>query len=196
MIRYAFLSLPFALALPAVAEVPRVVTDTPVVQSLVQQVMGDLGQPESLLAAGGDAHHYQLRPSQARSLQEADLLVWVGPALTPWLEQPAADLTAKGNALALLDQPGTRHRDYAGDDHDHDHDHDHDEADGHDHHGIDPHAWLDPVNGAAWLAVIAETLSARDPEHAATYTANAESAAAGIAALDSELQAALAPAKG
>ncbi|CAM3215939.1 zinc transport system substrate-binding protein [Paracoccus aminovorans] len=210
MNRHTLLFLSAALgatALPALAEVPRVVTDIPVVHSLVQQVMGTLGQPALLLAAGGDPHHYQLRPSDARSLQEADLLVWVGPALTPWLERPAADLAAKGNALALLDQPGTRRQDFAGGAHDHDddiHDHDHDHEghdhahgeEGHHHSGVDPHAWLDPGNGAAWVQAIAQALSARDPEHAATYAANAEQAAAGIAALDGELQAALAPAKG
>ena len=43
------------LATPSLAEVPAVVTDTPVTASLVQQVMGDLGQP-ALWRADGTAH--------------------------------------------------------------------------------------------------------------------------------------------
>lgn len=194
--RAVFLTLALLTpALPALAEVPRVVADTAVTGSLVQLVMGDLGQPEVLLAAGGDPHHYQLRPSQARSLQDADLLIWTGPALTPWLQQPASDLASKATRLALLDQPGTRRQDFAsGHDHDEgdDHDHDHD----HDHSGLDPHAWLDPQNGALWVQRIAEALAQRDPEHARTYAANAQQAAAQISALEGELKAQLAPVQG
>ncbi|WP_017999720.1 zinc ABC transporter substrate-binding protein [Paracoccus sp. N5] len=202
MTRHALLlSVALTAPLPALAEVPRVLADTPVTASLVQQVMGELGRPEALLAAGSDPHHYQLRPSQARSLQDADLLVWVGPALTPWLERPAADLAAKGAALALLEQPGTQLRDFAGgdehghEDHAEDHGHDHDEE-GHHHSGLDPHAWLDPDNAATWVQSIAAALSRRDPEHAETYAANASKAAAEIAALDGALKVQLAPVQG
>ncbi|MDK2776005.1 MAG: zinc ABC transporter substrate-binding protein, partial [Tabrizicola sp.] len=52
-------------ATPALAEVPRVVTDIPPVHALVAQVMGELGQPELLLAKGADEHDFQLKPSQA-----------------------------------------------------------------------------------------------------------------------------------
>ncbi|WJS86230.1 zinc ABC transporter substrate-binding protein [Paracoccus sp. TOH] len=201
MIRYPSLLLAAALgatALPARAEVPRVVTDIPAIGSLVQQVMGDLGAPEVLLEAGGDPHHYQLRPSQARSLQDAELLIWVGPSLTPWLERGASALPKGSRSLTLLDRPETHRRDYGGGNgHDHGGAHDH-AGDGHDHphSGTDPHAWLDPANGQAWLQAIAAALSERDPDHAAAYAANAEKAAAEIAALDGELKAGLGPAQG
>ena len=89
------------LAAPAMAEVPSVVADTPVTASLVQQVMGDLGQPVLLLDKGADPHDFQMRPSQARALQNADLLVWVGPELTPWLDRAATQMPA-GQQLPLL----------------------------------------------------------------------------------------------
>lgn len=205
----------------ALAKVPGVVTDIPAVQALVQQVMGDLGAPSVLMEKGGDPHHYQLRPSQAASLQDTDLLVWVGPELAPWLDR-TADALGPDRALALLAQPGTHLRTYAGDgdededeagqeghdheghdhaghDHEgHDHEgHDHAEEEGHDHvhTGTDPHAWLDPQNGIAWLGAIAEALAQRDPEHAATYKANAEQGVTELKALDAKLTAELAPVK-
>ncbi|MTH64619.1 zinc ABC transporter substrate-binding protein [Paracoccus shanxieyensis] len=194
-------------ALPALAEVPDVVTDIPAVAGLVGQVMGDLGSPTVLMQAGGDPHHYQLRPSQARSLQNADLLVWIGPELAPWLERPAKELPAEAS-LPLLTVPQTHLRQYAaghdgheheeGHDHNHDHDHDHDHEEGEHHHhsGTDPHAWLDPENGKLWLGAIAEALAKRDPEHAETYRANAAQGVQELTALDTQLQADLAPAKG
>ena len=132
-----------AFAMPALAEVPKVITDIHPVHALVAQVMGDLGTPELLLERGASEHDFQLRPSQAASLADADLVVWIGPELTPWLER-ALDGIGKGGArLGLLAVQGTETRAFsedgahAGHDHgaeekaaadDHDHDHGHEET--------------------------------------------------------------------
>jgi zinc transport system substrate-binding protein len=63
------------------------------------------------------------------------------------------------------------HDEQAHDEHAHD-DHGHDDH-AHAHDGADPHAWLDPRNGAAWLGTIAEALAAADPANAETYRGNA-----------------------
>jgi zinc transport system substrate-binding protein len=199
-------------ATPALAEVPSVVTDIPPIHSLVSQVMGDLGQPELLLAKGADEHDFQLKPSQAGAVADAGLVVWIGPELTPWLESALESRPEGAAALALLDAEGTMVREYdeVGEDghgeegHDEaghadhtekaaDHDHAHE---GHDHDGADPHAWLDPDNAQAWLGLIAAELARLDPENAATYAANAAVAAEGIAATDAEVAAILAPVQG
>ncbi|WP_092898484.1 zinc ABC transporter substrate-binding protein [Rhodobacter sp. 24-YEA-8] len=217
--------LPAAFATAAFAEVPKVVTDIPPVHSLVAAVMGDLGQPDLLLEPGASEHHFQLRPSQARALSAADLVVLIGPELTPWIEQPLALRPSGAAVLGLLATKGTHLQDYAkdgdaeehdhdhGHDHAHDHDHDHNHEDGHDHgeaagdghdhdhdhdhshEGTDPHAWLDPANGKLWLGVIAAELGRLDPENAAIYQANAATAAEKITAADTEAQALLAPVK-
>ncbi len=108
----------------------------------------------------------------------------------------------------------TGHHD--GDEHDHGHDeHDHHEHDHHDHHdqhddhddhghdthaqhdhahdGVDPHAWLDPVNARYWLSVIATTLAAQDPANADQYQANAAAAQADIDTLINQTGQALSP---
>lgn len=180
-----------ALALaasPAFAEVPAVVTDIPPVHALVAQVMGDLGQPVLLLAKGADEHDFQLRPSQAGAVADAGLVVWVGPGLTPWLANALETRPEGAAALGLLEAGATRRLDYgngqgAADD-------------GHDHGEDDPHAWLDPANAQGWLGLIAGELARLDPANAAAYQANAAAAAQGIAELDTELAAILAPVRG
>lgn len=174
------------LPMAAAAEVPSVVTDIPVVQSLVAQVMGDLGTPTVILPTGSDPHDFQLRPSQARALATAGVIVWIGPEMTPWLSAAVATSGA-AVSVALLDSPGTEVRIHGAEDHA-------DETAGHAAHGHDhaegsrdPHAWLDPDNARLWVLAIAEALAAQDTDNAATYRANAERAAQDIAALDSAL---------
>ena len=169
-------------ATTALAEVPQVVTDIPAVHSLVAQVMGDLGTPEVLVSGSADAHSYQLRPSQARALAGADLVFWVGPEMTPWLERAlAADTSAK--IVGLLAADGTLTRQYAGDYAD---DHS-EEPEGHDHQGTDPHAWLAPANAQLWLGLIRDELVAADPENASVYGQNAATAISAVAALDTQI---------
>lgn len=191
-------ALALLTALPAWAAPPTVITDIAPVGSLVQAVMGDLGTPEVLLPASSNPHQYQLRPSQARAVQNADLLIWIGPELTPWLGRTSATLGAKLHSLPLLALPQTHLRDYgaAHDDHDHGHDHDHEpdhEASEDTHSNTDAHAWIDPQNGKLWLQAIADALSKADPDNAKTYAANAMAASAGLDAVTAQLTAQLGP---
>lgn len=197
-------------AAPVMAEVPKVVADTLASHALVSMVMGDLGQPELLLAQGANAHDVQLKPSQARALADADLVVWIGPEMTPWLDRALKGLAPDGHKLSLLHSAGTKTFDYGdaaddhgdahgNDDHDHEHEHEHHDHDhdheGHDHQGLDPHAWLSPENAQTWLGTIAAELSELDADNAAQYAANAEAAKAKLQALDDRLKAQLEPLK-
>ena len=169
------------LAPLARAEVPGVATDIAPVQSLVAQVMGDLGRPDLILPPGASPHGYALRPSEARALARADLVIWVGPALTPWLADTIATLPEHARTVALLDVAETEVLPYrneatfaepvAGHEGDHDHS------------PVDPHAWLDPQNMMVWAGAIGAALAEADPEHAAIYRANAERATTRLMAL-------------
>jgi len=57
----------------------------------------------------------------------------------------------------------------------------------------DPHAWLDPAQGAAMAQKIAAVLSNTDPAHAALYQNNADALQARLAVLTADLQARIAP---
>lgn len=179
---------------PGRAAVPDVVTDIAPVHALVSQVMGDLGQPDLLVGPGYLPHDYRLRPSQARALQEARVVFWVGPALTPWLAGALDALSPSAKQVILSQAPGNTQRpmrpggafgipDTAGD------------TVGQAGAGAeyDPHLWLDPANASVWLGVIADQLAVVDPENAAAYRANAAAAKAELAQLTAEVATRLAP---
>ena len=131
---------------PLRADALDVVADIAPVQSLVAMVTGDVATPKVLIPPSASPHGYAMRPSEAASLQEAQLVFWIGPDLTPWLEGPIDNLAGNARVVSLLDLPETRRlawrEEMGGHDHDHDHDHDHghddhDHDDGHDDHGHD-----------------------------------------------------------
>lgn len=184
-----------AIALPAAAA-PKVVSDIPAVHAFAAKVMDGVGVPVALLPPGTSPHGYHMRPSEASALARADMLIWIGPELTPWLDRARKKLNQDAQSLALLGVSGSIQHDLRedavfapqdADNHGHGHDHGH-------HHGpIDPHAWLDPANGAVWLGAIARALGAFDPANAGAYAANAAAGEAELRALTEALNAKLAP---
>ena len=189
------------LAGQALAEVPRVVTDTAPVHSLVARVMQGVGTPDLLLPPGGSPHDASLRPSDARRLSEAELIIWTGPDFLTWLEESLTALAPEAQRLALLETDGWTQlplrEDPAFETEGHD---DHGEADEEAEHGshdasgaTDPHAWLDPEVAAAWSEAIAETLAAADLENAELYRDNAEAAIAADAEITARIAERLAP---
>jgi len=210
----------------AQADVPRVAVDIAPLHSIVASVMGSLGTPDLVVPPGASPHGYSMRPSEARALDRADVIVWVGPTLTPWLEGPVETLGAGAASISVLNVQGTflldiregenfaahdhdhGHEDEHGDGHDDEHEEGHadDHGDGHhDEHGdahvdhgdeIDPHAWLDPQNAAVWAGEIATNLSELDPENASTYAQNAQMFQQQMTALETELNASLSQVRG
>lgn len=207
-------------AIPALAEVPRVVATIKPVHALVAGVMGDLGSPALTVEGGASPHAYSLKPSNAAALEAADLVFWTGHGMELFLEDSISTLAPNATLVELATAPGLtllpmreggafeahdhgeeEHDDH-GDDHDHahddhDHGHDHEEADSHDHdhaHGEeDMHFFLDPRNAVLMVDAIEAALSEADPDNAATYAANADATRADLAVLESGLAAELAP---
>ncbi|MDV7143740.1 zinc ABC transporter substrate-binding protein [Tropicimonas sp. TH_r6] len=217
----------------AIAEAPSVAADIPPVHSLVAMIMEGVGTPDLLVQPGASPHGYSLRPSEARALENAQAVFWIGEGLEPWLVSSIESLASDASVIKLIDAPGTTelpfrigatfekhgHGDHEEGDAQHEegeghtqHDeaghegeqataHGHQEAGmhGEEHHdqlGHDPHAWLDPENGRAWLDAIAAELSRIDPENADTYRANADAGQATLEAVIDQVMADLAPVRG
>lgn len=142
-----------------------------------------VSEPKVLLPTGASPHDFSLRPSDIRSINSADLVVWVGPELEGFMAKPLAN---HPHALALTQVEGMPLFNYATQDshdsHDHDdHDHaahehgnhDHDEGhEGHHHEGVDPHIWLGPTQAKVIAKAIASELGKLDPANQARYDAN------------------------
>lgn len=126
----------------AYADAPKVAVDIAPVHSLVARVMEGVGTPDLIVQPGASPHEYSLRPSEASALQDADLVFWIGPDLTPWLTDTIETLAPDAAVTALLEADGTIELEFREgalfEAHDHDDEKDHDDEEGHEDH--DDHA--------------------------------------------------------
>ena len=134
------------LAGTAMADVPNVAVDIAPVHSLVARVMEGVGEPSLILPLGASPHEHNMRPSEAAALQAADIVVWLGHDLTPWMEDAVETLAEGASVMTLLEADETMLLDFREnalfEAHDHDDgdahedaEHDHDDAE----HGHDDH---------------------------------------------------------
>lgn len=149
---------------------PRVLASLKPLQLVAAAVLGDVAQPALIAPSSGGHHDHALRPSERLRLNEADILLWVGPELESWLAGVATSINAaelRANALPDL----VRH-----------------EVGG----ALDPHIWLDPVNAGLLATALAELLTEIDPANAARYAANLMAFEEALAGLDADIRADLA----
>ena len=145
---------------------PAVLVTVKPVHSLVAGIMAGMGEPVLLLPAGATPHSYSLRPSDARKLARADLVIRVGPALESFLAKPLANLARRARVITLMRDGGLE---------------------------ADPHIWLDPKYARRIVTDVTIAINRVDPDNSARYGANARKLQARIDRLDTALSVVLKP---
>jgi zinc/manganese transport system substrate-binding protein len=155
-------------ALPAFAQTkPKVVATFSILGNLVFEIAGDRVDLAILVGPDTDAHTYQPRPSDARTLAVAQALVSNGLGLEGWMERLAKAAPFTGRAIVVtvgvptLEALSRRHAP-----------------------GPDPHCWQDVARTRRYVANIAEGLIAADAANASYYRERAEAYDKRLAELD------------
>ena len=177
------------------AEVKVVVSIKPI-HSLVSYVMDGVGKPDLIVDGYNSPHGFSLKPSHAKMIEDADLIIWIGEDLEAFLEKPLDAIAKKAVNLEIMDLNGIKKLKFreknifeGHDDHGHGHkekehdDHGHKEKkhddhghEGHAHGEYDPHLWLDPVNAKIIIKEIEKQLVKLDPNNSSKYKANSTKA--------------------
>lgn len=173
------------LAAPATAAPLEVITSFSLLADFVRQVGGERVRVHALVGANEDAHAFQPRPSDARRIGSASLVVANGLGFDDWLTRLARSSGYTGTVVIASAGIASQ---ASADGHHHDDGHEHDD----DHAGLDPHAWQDVANARRYVATIATALATADPAGAAHYRANAERYDGQLQALDAAIRSALA----
>ena len=138
----------FSLVSSANAEV-KVVTSIKPIHSLASYLMDGVAKPDVIVDGYNSPHGFSLKPSHARMLENADLVIWIGEDLEAFLEKPLNTIAKKAKNIEVMDLKGIKKLEFreknifeGHDDHGHDEhkEHGHDEhKDEHKEHGHDEH---------------------------------------------------------
>jgi zinc/manganese transport system substrate-binding protein len=124
---------------------------------LVREVGGDAVEVTTLVGPDSDAHTYQPKPSDARSLAGARVLVSNGLGFEGWIDRLAEAAGFRGTRIVASAGASAE---------------------------SDPHCWQDVACTRRYVATIAQGLAAADPANAALYRARAARYDAQLATLD------------
>ncbi len=181
------------------AAAPRMVASIKPVHSLLAGVTEGVADPVLLLDADASPHGMALRPSAARALAGAELVVMVCESLETALVGAVERLAGGARVIELARTPGLRvHplRAWSGDPHGEEHVGEHGHAAAPQEGAADPHLWLDPHNALVIVAHLSAVLARHDPANAQRYARNGASVSDRLRALDEELAGLLAPLAG
>ncbi len=140
------------LAAPASAA-PKVVASIKPLHALVSGVMKGIGEPYLLIKGAASPHTFSLKPSDAREIERARVIFWVGELLAPSLKRPLEVLPKRAEVVAMTEIKGLKllklregglwegHDDHHGEDEkgDHHDEHKHGMAKKDDHHDDHKH---------------------------------------------------------
>jgi ABC-type Zn uptake system ZnuABC Zn-binding protein ZnuA len=147
----------------------QVVATTTQLADMARNVAGDRAHVTGILTPNADPHDYEPRPSDAKALAGAQVILRSGGDVDEWLGDLVESAGSDATTLTMIDDVRQR----AGDGHD----------------DVDPHWWQDPRNAETAVQRIRDAFAKADPDGAAAYDAAAGAYLARIRALDGAIAA-------
>jgi len=129
----------------------------------------------TLLPAGVTPHDYSLRPSDVSRIMNADLVVWLGPDVEPYLKKlliKKQKIQPDARVINILDVSGLELLPFREQEDFGDHDHDH-EGPEHGSERVDPHIWLRAQNAVVISNYLVKELVRMSPDGKARFGKNA-----------------------
>lgn len=185
----------FLALLPSLAHAaaPVVTVSIKPLHSIVATIMEGTGaQPGLIVTGNASPHGFQIKPSQLEAIAHSDVLFYMADSFEPFLlpairqagphslivpvgEKAGVDrLPQRVGGLWEIDEDEAPQKGAP----------------------LDYHLWLSPANAGAIAQFVAETLSARYPEHKKEYMENAQSFRLHLQALDTEIRTRMQPLQG
>lgn len=161
------------------------------------QVGKDAVEVKMLLKPGVESHTYEPAPSDIIEINKADVFLYTGDEMEPWVSKILDSLDSdvmivdlsKNITLDKVEDHDHEHEDEEGDE-DHLHEDESEEAEHEeDHvHSYDPHIWTNPLNAKIMVEDIKTALSEVDKANKMTYENNAKEYLASLDQLDQDIR--------
>ncbi len=141
-------------ALPANDEPPKkVISTASIFADMAEHIAGGHVDIQTIVPIGGDPHTYEPRPSDARLVLEADLILKNGLTFEGWLNELIENSGTKANVVLITQNvDAITSEKYKG--------------------SADPHAWMDASLGMIYIENIKNALVELDPDNKEVYEFN------------------------
>ena len=143
------------------------------IYNFASNIAGDRANVSILVPEMVDVHNFDPTPSDIQKVATADILIYNGAGLEPWIprllaaiDRSALTVVDTSQGVDLLPVPPEFQRQGR---------------------SVDPHFWLDPTQAKRQVENIAEALMKVDPANSAYYRSNANAYEAKLDALDSQI---------
>ena len=167
---------------------PHFVTTIPPFQFIIKEITGERADVYCIIPPGASPHTYEMRASDMRSVEKADALFMGNENLDRWALKfktkkrcELVDLIPAEYRLVFDNHKSHFHKVQG-------HSHDHD--------GVDPHFWSDPLAVKAILPALTAYLSELDPPGKPVYEENMTAFSGQLDSLDTQIKTLLKPVKG
>ncbi|MDA0988893.1 MAG: zinc ABC transporter substrate-binding protein [Chloroflexi bacterium] len=131
-----------------------VVTTLYPLEYFAQRIGGDDVSVTNLLKPGVEAHSFEPTPADIRKLEAADVIVYNGSGLEPWIDRALSTISSSGGPRLIVEASYEwQQESNAGE--------------------IDPHVWLDPLKSIELVKLIRDGITSANPDGAAIYATNA-----------------------
>lgn len=144
----------------------RIVTTLFPLYEFSKEIAGANATVELLLPPGAEPHSFEPKPKDIAKLNNADLLVYTGQFMEPWVEKILK--TVENKSLIIVDASQGVRLLKTKDSHHHNHKHQSHNAD------VDPHIWLDLRNAIKMVDNIQEGIVKKDYINHEYYKNNAD----------------------
>ncbi len=141
------------------------------IHSIISGLMEGVEQPELLISGNASPYTYQLTAAQKASLKTADLIIWTGAELEPFLPEELKKLKAPSKIIELLNNPEIKVLPQRKDE-----------------TRRDPYLWLDSRNALILLDAFTRMLIDLDPVRTHLYVRNRANMLAVLSRVDRELE--------
>lgn len=151
------------------------------------KIGGELVEVAQIIPPGADAHNFEPSAKLLRELAQADLIIYNGANMEPWIPK-VKEALGDGSVMFLNASENIPLLEFEEDGVSHDHE---EAAHSHAHYGVDPHVWLSPQNAIIQSRSICNAFVEKDKTNADYYRSNYERLAAELEKLDQEYREAL-----
>lgn len=156
----------------------QVVTSIKPLHSIVSAVMSGVGEPKLIIPGFQSPHTHTLRPSNMRTLQNANVVFLIDESCEASMGAATRSLDESIEVIQLMKVDDIELVRWAEDSHQESHDDEDEKPNIESHRDLsmfDHHIWLDPLNAIVMTREVSRVLSEQFEEHAEVFSNNADS---------------------